>query len=493
MSNQKSIKKNMIMNIILTLSNLVFPLITFSYISRVLTPVGTGKVAFVTSILSYFTYIATLGIPTYGLREASKIRDDKEKLSKFVYELFSINIISMVLSYVLLFICVTFITKLNNYKLLFIIMSSNILLNSIGFEWLYSALEEYSYITKRSLIFKLIYIPLVFLLIKSKNDYLWYGFLSIFVTSANYICNLINVKKYIYIKKYKNINLKHHVKPIMVLFSASIIISIYANFDVVMLGFISTEWDVGLYNTALKLKNLILSLSTAITSVLIPRISYCIGNNNNEEVKKLVILSLKTSCLLALPLTVFILIFSRDTIMFFFGNQYIESQSTLIILMLSVIPLILTNLFGNQLLIPLGKEKIFSRSVLVGVFINLILNIVLIPNYGSFGATIGTLITEIWNMFYMGCKVKEYSFYILKKSQILKFGVSMFFALTITLIFSNLINNFNLFLKLLIKGISFFALYYIILLLLKEPLIVSEINKISSKIKGGTFNAFRKN
>lgn len=487
MSEQKSIKKNMMMNIILTLSNLIFPLITFSYISRILTPTGIGKVAFVTSILSYFTYIATLGIPIYGLREAAKIRDDKEKLSRFVYELFIINIISMLISYILLFICVIFISKLNDYKWLFVIMSSNIFLNVIGFEWLYNALEEYSYITKRSLIFKLIYIPLVFLLIRSQDDYLWYGFLSIFVTSANYICNLINIKRYIYLKKYRDINLKRHIKPIMILFSASIIISVYANFDVAMLGFISTEWNVGLYNIALKLKNLILSLSTAITSVLIPRISYSIGNNNNNEVKKLSIISLKTSCLLALPLTIFILIFSKDTIMFLFGSQYIESQNTLMMLMLSVIPLILTNLFGNQLLIPLGKEKYFSRSVLIGVFINLILNILLIPKYGSLGAAIGTFITELWNMIYMGYHVKEYSYYILKKSHLLKFVLAILFTVVISLIVNNFIANVNLFFKLSIESVLFFVLYYLSLMFLKETLIVDEANKIFIKIKRRCF------
>lgn len=478
----KSIKKNMLMNVILTLSNFIFPLITFSYISRVLTPIGTGKVAFVTSVLSYFSYIATLGIPIYGLREASKVRDNKEKLSKLVSELFVLNIISTIISYILLIICLMFVSKFAEYRILITIMSINIILTTIGFEWLYNALEEYSYITSRSIIFKLIYIPLTFLLIHNPDDYLWYGFLSIFVTSASYLCNYINLHKYVDFKKVKELDLKKHIKPILVLFSASIIINIYANFDVVMIGFIKDEFTVGLYNTALKLKTIILSISTATTSVLIPRIANSIEKKDYELLKRLVNISVKTSFLFAVPLAVYVLINGSSVILFLFGSEYLGSYSTLIILMVCVVLLVFTNLFGNQILIPYGLEKKFTISVFVGMIINLVLNLLLIPKYGAAGAAFGTLITELWNMMFMGYYAKK-AFNGLGKINLDKFIISVLIAAALNFIILMYINNLSAILQIVISGLIYFISYYGLLIVLKEELIINQIKKISRRKK----------
>ena len=349
---QKSIKRNMVMSIILTLSNFIFPLIIYSYVAHVLTPSGVGKVAFVSAILQYFSYIATLGIPQYGLRECAKVRDDKEKLSHIVQELFIINIIATLISYLLLIIMVNSAAKMFEYKELFKIMSVSILLNTIGLEWVYKALEEYSYITKRSIAFKVIAVVLTFLVIKSSDNYLWYGFISIFVAGASNICNFINIGKHINWRKKGKYNLKKHMKPILTLFMASIIITIYANFDVAMIGFIGNEYEVGLYNSALKIKGAILSLATAVTSVMIPRMAYYFKNQDKEKIKKLVINSMRVSLILAVPLAMYVFIYARDIILFVYGKAYLEAIDTLRVLIICIIPLILTNIFGNQILIP---------------------------------------------------------------------------------------------------------------------------------------------
>ena len=84
------------MNFILTVSNFLFPLIIFPYVSRVLLPEGTGKVAFALSIVSYFTLFASFGVATYGIRAIAQVRDDKDRLSKTMHELLFINIISQI-------------------------------------------------------------------------------------------------------------------------------------------------------------------------------------------------------------------------------------------------------------------------------------------------------------------------------------------------------------------------------------------------------------
>jgi O-antigen/teichoic acid export membrane protein len=483
MNQNKSIKKNMLMSMILTVSNFIFPLITYSYVARVLTPVGVGKVSFVQSVLQYFSYFATLGIPTYGLRECAKVRDDKQKLAHVVQELFLINIIATIVAYILLIVLVFTVPKLYTYNKLFFVMSLSIILNTIGFEWLYQALEDYSYITIRSLILKCISVLLTFILIKNENDYIWYGFLTVFTTSASYIFNFINLHRIINIKFTGDYHLKRHLKPIFTLFSASIIITIYANFDVSMLGFISTEKEVGLYSSALKIKSILLSFSTAVTSVIVPRMAYYMKSEDKIKSYNLAVKSLRVSTLLAVPLAIYVFIFSKDALIFVCGYDYISASKTLKILMLCILPLILTNLFGNQILIPLGNEKRYSQSVFVGMWINLILNILLIPSLGSFGAALGTLATEIWNVVWMGSGVKDYVDYIRQEFRFHQYFLSLILGIFISCFTYYYVQQLNVFLQLCCTAIAFFVCYYGTLYWFKEPLLTEQLNKVIAKIK----------
>ena len=168
---EKSVKFNFIMNMVLTMSNFIFPLITFPYVSRILLPIGTGKVAFATSIVTYFSMFAQLGIPTYGIRVCAQVRDDKKKLSRTDQELLGISIWTTAAAYLLFFIGLWTVPRMRADKTLFLIVSTMILFNSIGMEWLYKGLEEYSYITIRSIMVKIISVGAMFLLVKSKEDY----------------------------------------------------------------------------------------------------------------------------------------------------------------------------------------------------------------------------------------------------------------------------------------------------------------------------------
>ena len=181
------------MNAILTMSSFIFPLITFPYVSRILLPEGTGKVSFATSVVSYFAMFAQLGIPTYGIRACAKVRDDKEKLTKTVQELFIINLAMSLIAYIALFAAITFVPRLQQDKALFLIASLTILFNVIGMEWLYKALEQYTYITIRSVIFKFVALIAMFALIHQKSDYVIYGGISILAASASNIFSYFHV------------------------------------------------------------------------------------------------------------------------------------------------------------------------------------------------------------------------------------------------------------------------------------------------------------
>lgn len=471
MKKQESIKLNMVMHFILTISNTVFPLITYSYVARVLSPRGTGQVAFVDSVVAYFLLLATSGIPSYGKREVAKNRDNREQFLHFVQELFIINICTTIVAYCALWLTVLFVPKLHGYSMLFFIMGAQVVLKCFGMEWLYAGIEKYTYITIRTLIFKTISVVLTFILIHGPSDILWYGVIHVFTSSASYICNFFNLRKYISFRKKSRYKLKKHIKPIFVLFSASLAITIYSNMDISMLGFFSTEFEVGLYSAAAKIKVLIITLSATVAAVLSSRMAYCFEKKEYTRIVGLLQKSLRISLLTTLPLGTYVFVFSRNVLEFVGGTDYISAEYTLKVLMLCVLALIATNLCGEQLLIPMGREKQYAQSVLIGLFINLGLNYTLIPIMGALGAAIGTLTTEIWNVFWMGRCSFDFLGKIIKQFSFWKYFIPVTLAGVIAFYVERKLGDMMISLKLVITALPFFGIYYAIMIFLKEPIV----------------------
>ena len=269
----KSVKFNFIMNFILTLSNFIFPLITFPYVSRILQASGLGKVGFATSIIVYFIMIAMMGIPTYGIKACAKIRDDSYKLTKTVYELLILNTIFLAFALTLLLLSVIFFDKLYIDKELYIILAFSMLFNVLGIEWLYKALEQYSYITIRSIFFKIASLILLFIFVKESNDILPYAMLTVLASVGAGILNFYNLRKIITLYKitFKQLEITKHIKPSFTFFLLTISITIYVNLDSVMLGFMTNDANVGYYSAAVKIKQILVSLVTSLGAVMLPR------------------------------------------------------------------------------------------------------------------------------------------------------------------------------------------------------------------------------
>ena len=180
----KSIKTNAVLNIIYTISNIIFPMITFPYVSRILLADGMGKVSFFTAVANYAVMLASLGISTYGIRATANARDDKQELSKVTVELLVINLIATIIVIGTIIVSIPYVAKFQDDKLLLLINCCLIFCSSFSLNWLYSGLEQYSYITKRSITFKLISLMLVFLFVHTKADYNKYAAITVFSTSS---------------------------------------------------------------------------------------------------------------------------------------------------------------------------------------------------------------------------------------------------------------------------------------------------------------------
>ena len=473
---KQPIIRNFIMNAVLSMSSFLFPLVTFPYVSRVLLPEGTGKVSFAVSLISYFSMFAQLGIPTYGIRACAQVRDDRQALTRTAQELLIINMIMSAISYSVLIIMLIAVPRLQEDRMLYVIVSFTILLNSIGMEWLYKALEQYTYIAIRSIIFKFIALIAMFILVHKQEDYVIYGGISIFASSASNICNLINVHRYIDLKPVGNYQISRHAKAVAVFFAMACATTIYTNLDTVMLGFMTSDKEVGYYNAAVRIKSLLVSIVTSLGAVLLPRVSYYVQNKQLDRFYEISKKALNFVFLIASPLMVYFIIFAEEGIFFLSGDNYFGSILPMKIIMPTLLFIGITNILGLQMLVPLGREHIVLSSEIVGAITDLILNGILIPLYGASGAAVGTLVAEL--------VVFVVQYFYLRNEVSHSFGsihyVRIIISTGLGVMGSFWVKNLNVtyFMIMILSALLFFGIYFIFMLLMKEELVCELISRL---------------
>ncbi|MGL5780691.1 flippase [Cetobacterium sp.] len=470
-----NLKNNFIFNLIRIITNLLFPIISFPYVSRILNPEGIGKVTFTNSISAYFLMFASLGIPLYGIREVAKVRDNKEKLEKTTSEIFFLNLITTVVI-VLLYFIFLYLGYLGKERILLEIMSLNIFLTFIGVEWFYQGMEEYKYITIRSIFFRIVSLILIFTLVKTEDDYVVYGAIIILSTVGSNIFNFFKLRSFTRLS-FKNLNIKRHLKPILTIFSMNIAISIYTNLDNVMLGYKSTEISVGLYSSGVKLVKLVLGIVTSLGAVMLPRISNYIHNGMESELKTLLDKAFKFIILLSLPCFLGLYLTSKEIILIFSGNGFVDAISTMKYLTPIIIFIALSNFIGIQILYPRGEEKKVLISVIVGAVVNFSLNWILIPKYAQNGAAISTTIAEGLVLLVQIILGYRYLNFIKFNFELFKAVIAtIFMGIAIMMFNKYYLNNiyFSLLFKIIIGGSS----YIIALIILKDKFIYEIFSKI---------------
>lgn len=394
---KKSLKINMILNGSKTVLGIIFPLITLPYVNRILQVENLGKVNFSYSIVNYFILLSGLGISTYAIREGGKLKNNKEEVDKFVNQMFTINILSTVLSYSILFIFIICSNRLYDYRQLIIIQSFSIIGSTIGVNWIYQIYEDYLYITIRTIAVQIISLVLLFMLVKSNNDYVKYAWISVVANVGANIFNFLYVKKYHNIKITSNIKLKKHLIPILIIFASNIAVTIYVNSDSTMIGYlcgINGDYYLGLYSTSVKVYTILKTLISALILVALPRLSFYIANKKEYEYTKTSTKIFNSMFVFLAPIVLGINIMCNNIIYILGGESYLPATTSLHILSISLIFSILAIYFTNVVLIPFNMERIVLKATIISAIINIILNLVLIPKYNHNGAAISTLISE---------------------------------------------------------------------------------------------------
>ena len=394
MHETKSFFKNSIFNFIKTFSGVAFPVITFTYSARILGVDGVGQVNFAKSIITYFTMFALLGMNHYGTREAAKLREDQDRLSKYVHEMLLINCVTTALAYILLLLAMLVVPKLQNYTALLLINSFTIILQGMGMEWLYQGLEEYRYIAVRSVLFQAGALVAMFIFVRDARDVVPYAAVTLVASSGSYVLNFVNARKYIHFRWYRNYEIKKHLRPLLWLFAMTVSIELYTVLDSTMLGFLQGDAAVGRYTAAVKVNKLVNTLITAVSVVLIPRLSFYIGQGKWEKIKNLVNKAYNYVFLLSVPAAVGLFILSDEIIMLFSGSTFCSAGFTMRLLTPIVLLIPFSAATNQQTFVPMGKEKLILLSTSVGAMTNLICNALLIPRFSENGAALATVLAE---------------------------------------------------------------------------------------------------
>lgn len=482
---QKSLKKNAFFSFIKAFMNLAFPLITFPYASRILNPDGIGKINFANSVVAFFVTIGLLGTNSYASREAAKIRDNRRELSKFSREILCINIFSSLFSYLFFFILIFTVPKFSGYIILLLICSTKILFTIFGMDWLYIATEEFKYITVRSIIFQFLSLIFLFLFVHTQKDLYWYAIFGILSAVGSNVCNFIHSRQYIDIFSPQTLDIKKHLKPIFIFFGMTLVTNIYTVLDTTMLGFLATDTEVGYYSAATKIVKMVIGILTAISAILLPRLSYHAEKEQFSAFSSLIEKSLSIFWMISIPMCAGLFILAEPVLLLFSGGKFINALRPMQIITPLIFIISTTSLLGSPLS-ALRKEKISLFAVCIGATSNLICNTILIPMYGASGAAIGTIFAESSVMLFQ-------SFFLFKYFKNKKIWINLLqiiFAMllmTICVYYSTKISE-KLILKISIGFITGIFSYSTVLLILRNYYFCDTLHTILKKLTGDKIN-----
>jgi O-antigen/teichoic acid export membrane protein len=389
---EKSLKKNYFYNLSYQILQIIAPLITAPYVSRVLTGEGIGVQSFTYSVVSYFLLFGALSIGLYGQREVAYNRDDNYKKTKLFWELCIIKLITVSLSLVVYIIV---IRQFSGYYVYFLIYSIEIFACLFDVAWYYQGNENFKIIVIRNVAVRIVTIGLIFIVIKKPSDLYKYILLQgISSLVANISLAPLLLKQLAKIK-IKTLNCVRHIKPIIMLFIPQIAIQIYTVLDKSMIGFITqSPYENGCYEQAMKIVKLSLIIITSLSVVVVPRMAYLNAKKQFKEIADHIMRSFNFVIFLGMPLFFGLIGIADIFVHLFFGPGYDKSVILIKILSCLVIAIGLSNVIAIQYLIPSKKEYIVPISVLSGAFVNFTLNIFFISRYQSVGAAISSVLAE---------------------------------------------------------------------------------------------------
>ena len=474
----QSVKVNYILNLINTGTQMLFPLITFPYVCRVIEADGIGQINFFQSIISYISLFTCLGIPMYAIREIARDRSDVVQMNRTAMEILLLHSMLTLVGYAIVAILCLTVPQIQVNIPLFLILSLTIFFTAIGCEWFYQGIEDFKYITIRGLFIKTVSVVLLFIFVKSKTDLLYYGCYTVFGVLGGNIFNFFRLRKYIHRENiiFSELHIKRHIKPVLKVFSFSVVTSIYLQLNTVLLGFLKNALAVGYFAAATKVMQMLLKMSACLGSVMMPRASHLIAENKEAEFNRLIQKSYDFTLAIALPMTIGLIFCAPSLITALCGVKFEHSILPSQIIAPIILMVAISNIFGIQVLFPKGKINIVTLCCGIGAVADLILNLCLIPFFSYIGTSIAYLGAEVAttvSMYFIGRKYIPIIYF--KKSHLTYalgcivmalalYGISLLQLPTLTI--------------LLLQGCCGVLAYFIILCIRKDEMLVQILSKI---------------
>lgn len=477
------LKQNIILNYINTLTSIIFPIITFPYAARILSPAGIGTVDFLDSIINYIILFTNLGIPFYGIKEIAKFRDNIKLRNKKTIELLCLNIILAICGYIVVYIISVYSAKVNKNIDIFYILSLAIFFNAIGAQWFYQAIEDFKFITIRAVIIRIVFMVYLFLFVRTSTDVIFYAIFLVGSTVSNYLINFIHLRKFLLGTKIrlKELNIRQHLTPTLKVFFMFVFVSVYLYLNTILLGFLQDDKSVGYYAAGIKIIRVINTLVTSVGAVVVPRCSNLLHSNNQEDFNNLITKSYHFMMAMSLPISAILILLATPITTILCGKEFSNSISVLIITSPTVIFVTLSNIIGMQILFPMNKEKIIILATGIASFVNILVNIILVPLIAEKGAAYAIALAEL-SIFITEYKIgKKYiPFKLITKNIKQYFIGTCVMSLGVVIIMPITNNIFNEFI--LCGGVGL-ILYTGYLYLTKESITMELFTKCSSIIK----------
>lgn len=478
----KSIKKNYIYNLINTVTQLLFPLITYPYVTRVLGYELFGHVNFLNSIITYITLGTSLGIPIYGIREIAKVKDNPRQVSHVTLEILLLHLSLSLIGYIVVTCFSIFDPRISESATAFLILSATIFFTALGCNWFYQGVEDFRYITLRSIIVKIVSIILLFIFVKTKNDVLWYcGYLVIGVLGGN-LFNFFRLRKYISFKGLKWAAIKpfRHLRAVINVFALSFLASLYQNLNTVVLGYAKGDGSVAFYTMALKLVLIGSSILNSFTYVLIPRLSEYSEKQQGTSFASLAQKSWDINILISLPLSIGFILMAPELIQIFSTSEFEPAIITIRILALLVLVTSLSSVLGLQILYSLGKIGIQIRCAIIGACVNFTLLFFLTKILGENGVAISYITAEISVLLSLAIIGRKFIPIQYIKVNYYKYAIATLVMSVVVLALKQL--SYNIYLQFALVALTGSVVYFFVLLILKDTLIRDSLKSLKTKV-----------
>ena len=476
------LKKNILYNSALTISNYIFPLIVYPYVSRVLGVTNIGLCNFIDSIINYVILFSMMGITIMGNRLIAEDRAHNVSLDSSFSSIFALNSLSTIVSLVFLFVAVILVPELAQQKEMICYGAIKVVSNFLLIEWFYRGLEDFKYITIRTILVKCLYVVAVFILVRSETDYKMYYLLTVLMVTFNAVINIWYSKNFARFK-FGLIRFKTILKPFFLLGAYMLITSFCRAFNTVFLGFVTNDTQVGYFTTATKLFSIFLALFTAVTVVIMPRMSNLLASEEIEVFKLLLKKTIKLLFDFSIPLIIFSIIFSPEIIYLISGPGYEGANTPMRIIMLMILINGYEQITVIQCLMPLNKDKVIMFISSGGAVVSIILNVLLVRNLESVGAAIAMTSAEftvlVLSQIYMSKYIQiKFPFKDFFKS------IVSYIPLTLVLLGVYYLCPTTYWMELIISG-GISLIYFIIVqfFINKNPYLLSFISKLQSKFQ----------